>query len=114
MAEQRLQLLAEASRVLAASLEYEATLQNVGAQRPRLADWCGVYLVGTTEARPGGDQHRDPEQRAVVADLWRRWGRHAGVEHGLARVVRTRESLLVREIGDATLAESPSTTSIWP
>ena len=50
--------------------------------------------------------HRDPEQRAVVADLWRRWGRRAGVEHGLARVVRTRESLLVPEIEDATLAES--------
>ena len=86
--------------------KYEATLQNVvELSVPCLADWCGVYLVGTDESST-----RWRSRTVTRAARGRRrpveaMGTARGVEHGLARVVRTRESLLVPEIKDA-LAES--------
>src|SRR5689334_8344090 len=43
---QRATFLAEASRILAGSLDYPTTLRNVAQLAvPTLADWCGVYLL---------------------------------------------------------------------
>ena len=45
-AQQRLAFLAEASRILASSLEYARTLEHVAQLAvPRLADWCTIHVV---------------------------------------------------------------------
>ena len=50
--EQAQRFLAEASRVLADSLDYEATLAAIARLAvPGVADWCGVDLVGDSPAR---------------------------------------------------------------
>ena len=55
-------LLAEASDVLASSLDYETTLANVAALVvPKLADWCVVDVVGEDgEIQRLAVAHEDP------------------------------------------------------
>ena len=61
-AEERLEFLAEAGRLLALSLDPETTLGRfVGLCVPRLADWCSIYTLqddGTLELV--ADNHADP------------------------------------------------------
>src|ERR671933_503878 len=86
-AERRLQVLAEASRRLDASLEYETTLQEVARVAVRtLADWCIVHLL-----EPDGSirwlalAHGDPAKEALARELQQRYPATGGV----TRVLRT-------------------------
>ena len=56
--------LAEASEVLASSLDYEQTLRNVAELAvPDVADWCAVDLVDEDgDRRPVAVAHVDPER----------------------------------------------------
>jgi PAS domain S-box-containing protein len=86
-AELRLQVLAEASRLLDASLDYASTLQEVARVAVRtLADWCIVHLL-----EPDGTirwlalAHGDPAKEALARELQERYPATAGV----CRVLRT-------------------------
>ncbi len=70
-AELRSRFLAEASEMLASSLDYAQTLQNVAwSVVPQLADWCAVDLVDPTGLR---EQvvvaHSDPERLELAERL---------------------------------------------
>lgn len=99
-------LLAEASDALAASLDYEATLQRIAdVAVPGFADWCGVDLPG-----PGGVlqsvavAHADPEKVALARRLRARHPVRLDAPEGLSAVVRGDEQLVVvHEIADADL-----------
>ena len=72
--ERRAAFLADASRILSSSLEYEATLSTAARLAvPYLADWCAVDLV-----QHDGSIHRvvvanvDPTKVRVALDLQRR------------------------------------------
>jgi PAS domain S-box-containing protein len=86
-ARRRLEVLAEASRLLDASLDYEATLQEVARVAVRtLADWCIVHLLeqdGTI--RWLAVAHGDPAKEAVARQLQERYP----ATEGVARVLRT-------------------------
>jgi PAS domain S-box-containing protein len=86
-AQRRLEVLAEASRLLDASLEYEATLQEVARVAVRtLADWCIVHLLehdGTI--RWLAVAHGDPAKEAVARELQERYP----ATEGVTRVLRT-------------------------
>ena len=86
-AQRRLEMLAEASRLLDASLDYEKTLQEVARVAVRtLADWCAVHLV-----EPDGSMrwlavaHGDPAKEALARDLQQRYPATGGV----TRVLRS-------------------------
>ena len=86
-AERRLQVLAEASRLLDASLDYEVTLQEVARVAVRtLADWCIVHLL-----EPDGSirwlalAHGDPAKEALARELQQRYP----ATQGVTRVLRT-------------------------
>src|SRR5947209_1343340 len=86
-AERRLHVLAEASRLLDASLDYEVTLQEVARVAVRtLADWCIVHLL-----EPDGSirwlalAHGDPAKEALARELQQRYPATGGV----TRVLRT-------------------------
>jgi PAS domain S-box-containing protein len=72
-AELRQRLLAEATRELAASLDYERTLQRVAeVVVPELADWCAVSMPGRAGAIESvAIAHQDPDKvhaaRALAA-----------------------------------------------
>jgi PAS domain S-box-containing protein len=86
-ARRRLEVLAEASRLLDASLDYEATLQEVARVAVRtLADWCIVHLLEQDGAiRWLAVAHGDPAKEAVARQLQERYP----ATEGVARVLRT-------------------------
>jgi GAF domain-containing protein len=70
----RFAFLAEASDLLNASLDLEATLQALAALAvPRLGDWCWIHLLEDGVARFVTAAHSDPERRAAAEELHRRW-----------------------------------------
>jgi PAS domain S-box-containing protein len=100
-ANRRLAVLAEASHLLGASLDYECTLQKVAEVAVRtLADWCIVHLLeedGTI--RWLALAHGDPAKEALARELQRRYP----TSQGVARVLRTGVSELYT--GEASAAE---------
>ena len=72
----RLEFLAEASRLLAASLDYRSNFQNVARLAvPYLADWCIFYMTEETGdgkdgvGRPAGETGNDALATAKVCRL---------------------------------------------
>ena len=72
---QRSQFLAEASKLLSSSLDYESTLASVAKVAvPQIADWCAIDLLqedGTL--RRVSVEHVDPAKIAMAHDLMKRY-----------------------------------------
>lgn len=102
-AEIRYAFLADASTILASSLDYETTLKNVAALAvPRLADWCAIHLADARgEISFLTIVHSDPAKTKFGADLQRRSQFNLSAEHGVPRVLRTGEAEFVTEVTDA-------------
>lgn len=106
--------LAEVSRLLGGSLNYDTTLQTVAeAAVPRLGDWCAVDLVrnpSSPEWPPHLDRvalvHQDPEKRVMGETLHARYPVDWSETAGMAAVIRDGTSLFVPEITDEMLARS--------
>lgn len=74
-ARRRVEFLAEASRVLASSLDHEATLGRVARLAlPELAESCSVVLAGTDGLQVAALAHRDPAKEELMRALARREG----------------------------------------
>lgn len=98
----RWEFLAQASRYLADSLEYEATLETVaGLALPLLGSWS---IVDLTE--PDGSVrrvtivHPDPKQQVIARELRDGWPPRREDPIGVAAVGRTGRSEIVPEISD--------------
>ena len=105
-AENNLRFLAQASAVLAASLDYEDTLRRVASLAlPVLADGCTVDVLDT---RGGMGRliflHRLPEKTRVGHELERLYPRRHDAPAGAARVMRTGAPELVTHIPEEGLA----------
>ncbi|MDB4950185.1 MAG: ATP-binding region ATPase domain protein [Gemmatimonadetes bacterium] len=104
--EEERDFLAEASRVMASSLDYETTLANVARLAvPQLADWCAVDVVGDHGAvRRVSVAHPDPARVRMVKELEERYPADADAAFGLPQVLRTGQPELVPEIPEQLLA----------
>jgi signal transduction histidine kinase len=105
-AQQRLAFLAEASSVLAASLDYRETLREVAHLAvPHLADYCSICLL-----EPDGGlrleviAHRDPRKIDCAREIEARYPMPASEENPRLRVLRTGRSELYAEIAPEELA----------
>ncbi|HXH83495.1 MAG TPA: GAF domain-containing protein [Candidatus Tectomicrobia bacterium] len=104
-AQERLGFLADASTVLALSLDYEETLQSIAALAvPRLADWCIVHVL----EEDGGVRrlavvHSDPAKVRLAQWLQRRYPMDMKAPLGPARVMRTGRSEFYQELPDELL-----------
>lgn len=107
-ARRRLSLLASAGPILAASLDYKATLERITRLVvPDLADWCSVDIV---------DERGIPQQLAAVhskpdkGELMREFQKHRQLTEGspgtVATVLSTGRSILIPEIDDSLLVKS--------
>lgn len=87
VAQKRLEVLAEASRLLDASLDYSATLQEVARVAARtMADWCIVHLLEADGSiRWLALAHGDPAKEALARQIQERYP----ASDGVARVLRT-------------------------
>jgi PAS domain S-box-containing protein len=102
-AHRRLAVLAEASQLLDASLDYAATLQEVArVAASTLADWCIVHLL-----EPDGSirwlavAHGDPEKEALARELQRRYPASLDTRTGVGRVLCTGQAEIYTHIPDA-------------
>jgi PAS domain S-box-containing protein len=106
----RLQLaesfIAEASQVLASSMDYEETLQRVARLTvPRIADWCAIDLVGEQgEIEPVAVHHTDPQRLALAQRLDRDYRPALDEPLGVPDVIRTGSARIFTEIPPAALA----------
>jgi len=99
-ARRRLELLADASAVLASSIDYETTLTSVARLAvPALADWCAVDVVGD-DGRPRrlAVFHADPDKEAAARELQTQYPPRIDAPHGIGRVIATGQSEFQPEI----------------
>jgi PAS domain S-box-containing protein len=102
---QRLELLARASTLLDASLDYEATLQSVARLAvPLLADWCSVSLLEDEALRLVGVAHVDPAQETLLRELAHGFGADPNEPDGVAKVLHTGQAALLGGDPEARLA----------
>lgn len=106
-AERRAERLAEASRLLASSLDYETTLCSVAdAILPALGDWCFIDILtqdGTT--RRLATRHSDPQKVRRAEELRRRYLPDPDAPIGVPKVVRTGKPEFYPQITDDMLVQ---------
>jgi PAS domain S-box-containing protein len=92
--------LAEASRELATTLDYESTLQRLTSLAvPELADWCSIELLEPDgEVRPIAVSHVDPAKVRWARELRQRFPVDMNAEQGLGSVIRSGRSELYASI----------------
>jgi serine phosphatase RsbU (regulator of sigma subunit)/PAS domain-containing protein len=94
--EAALGFLAQASGVLAGSLDYERTLAEVARLAvPDVADWCAVDIVEADGSlRQVTSAHADPEQEALLLELRRRYRAEKGAAAGATYAILTGDPIL--------------------
>ena len=106
-ANERLSVLAEASQQLAGSLDYERTLANLADLLvPRFADWYAVDVRSGKGFRRIAVVHKDPDKATWAEKSQHLFAPEPDELEGTARVVRTGEAVLYRDISDELLAAS--------
>lgn len=105
-AERRAHFLAEASRLLASTLDYQQTLARVAQLVvPDLADWCAVDMKGEEGAIIRlAVAHADPSKVEWANELQERYPVDMNALQGVPNVLRTGESELYPNIPDEMLA----------
>jgi len=105
-AEQRSRFLAEASRILTSTLDYESTLDTVARLAvSAIADWCAVHL-----REPAGDircvavAHADASSERLGHEVMARHPPQSDSPFGVPAVLRSGRSLLRRDVPDSLLA----------
>ena len=102
----RLAFLAEASDLLASSLEYENTLQRVAwLAVPRIADWCTVHVLEDGAPIRVAMAHADPAMMEFAQEYLERFPeKQLHEDRGLGKALRTGEVEFVPTITDEILA----------
>jgi PAS domain S-box-containing protein len=101
----RLAFLAEASELLASSLDYEVTLERVARIAvPRVADWCTVQVVENGALTRVAVAHTDPAMVELAHEYLARYPEKPREDRGLGRVLRTGEPEFVPAITEEILS----------
>jgi PAS domain S-box-containing protein len=98
--EAALGFLAQASGVLAGSLDYERTLAEVaGLAVPDVADWCAVDVVEADGSlRQITSVHPDAEQEALLLELRRRYRVEKGAAAGATYAILSGDPVLASDV----------------
>ncbi|GAC1320294.1 MAG: hypothetical protein NVSMB2_16120 [Chloroflexota bacterium] len=98
-AEDAARFMADASRILSESLDYEVTLERVAHLAvPRLADWCVVDLVEAREIRRLAIAHVDSRRVELARALQERYPDDPSARSGVAEVLRTGKPEILSQI----------------
>jgi PAS domain S-box-containing protein len=101
----RLAFLAEASELLASSLDYEVTLERVARLAvPRVADWCTVQVVENGALTRVAVAHTDPAMVELAQEYLAKYPEQPREDRGLGRVLRTGEPEFVPSITEELLS----------
>jgi predicted ATPase/signal transduction histidine kinase len=101
-AEEAMRFLAESSRVLAESLDYETTLAKVARLAVPFAEWCTVEVVDENgEIRPVARAHADAALEPLLEELKRRYPPTSGSP--ASRALVTSQAIFEPHIDDDKL-----------
>ena len=105
-ARRTLEVLADASAVLASSLVYEETVASVARMVvPDLADWCAVDVLDDNgDLQRLAVTHVDPAKEAWAHELWERFPPSKEAATGSYQVIRTGRTEFLPEITEEMLA----------
>jgi len=105
LAQARLAVLARASEILAESLDYELTLEQVAEiVVPVIADWCSVDLAAEDgTVRSVAVAHVDPAKVEMARELRKRYPPRPDSPTGAESVMRSGKPQLYAEISDELL-----------
>lgn len=99
----RASFVVEATELLAASLDYETTLQQLADLAvATLADWCVVHIEDGASLRALAVAHADPRKGAIARELEQRFPR--GESGAVSRVFQSGSPELVESIPNARLS----------
>jgi PAS domain S-box-containing protein len=100
--------LAEASELLASSLDYQATLTSLARLAvPRLADWCTIDILEEDGSiNQLAVTHKDPGKDAWERELMRRYPPDPDAPQGVPRVLRSGEPEFYPEVTDEALVDA--------
>ncbi len=102
--DQQAVFLAEATAVLASSLEYEVTLRHVAQLAvPKLGDWCAVDLLVEGEIRRVVAQHTSESKVEMVRRMQQLYPTDLNDATGVGRVIRMGASEWVADIPDGLI-----------
>lgn len=104
-AQQRAEFLAEATVLLAGSLDYSVSLSKVASlAAERIADWCSITVIDQNETpRRVAIAHRDPTKQPLI-ERYRSNVPAQGLEIGeLCTIAGSSKSVLLREVDDSQL-----------
>jgi PAS domain S-box-containing protein len=98
--------MAEASRVLASSMDYTETLQRIARLAvPQLADWCGVDVVAENgEIERVAVHHADPSRLSLARELDRDYRPALDDPVGVPEVIRTGQARIYTDIDPDAIA----------
>lgn len=104
--EKRAAFLADASGLLASSLDHEVTLASVARSVvPAFADWCSIDLLEDGgSVRQLSVAHVDPQKVEWARQLRHRYPPDMSAAHGIPKVLRTGKAELLATIEDDLLA----------
>lgn len=97
--------LIEASKTLAASIDYKTTLANIAKlATPKVADWCAVDLVDEQGAiQRVAVTHVDPAKVEWAYEMHRRYPRSMADETSFVKVIKTGQTDYLPKITDELL-----------
>ena len=96
--------LADATRTLTASLDYEAMLRSLaGVLVPSLGDWCSVHLLDGGELKNVAVAHVDPARVEQAKSYGTKYPPDPQAERGVWNVMRSGRAELYPEITDELL-----------
>jgi PAS domain S-box-containing protein len=100
--------LADASRLLGASLDFETTLESIARLAvPGFADWCAVDLVAADgRLERVALAHVQPEKVTLGEEMSRLYPSDPGAERGVAAVIRSGAPALYPDIPDEMLTQA--------
>lgn len=110
-AENNLRFLAEASRLLARSLDYEATVTSLAQLVvPTLADWCTIDVATDDGSiRQIAVAHTDPSKVEAIRETRRLCPLHNDSPYGVPNVLRTGQPEIYHDITESQLSELSET-----
>ncbi|PYR84321.1 MAG: hypothetical protein DMG18_09980 [Acidobacteria bacterium] len=102
---EKLAFLAEASTVLASSLDYHPNLMTVAKLAAnRLADWCAVDIVDENNGfHRVALVHRDPSRMEWAREFQKKFSTNNAAPQGVAHVMRTGKAKIYTDIPDSML-----------
>jgi signal transduction histidine kinase len=103
-ANERLEFMDHAGKILGESLDYEKTLaQIVELMVSRIADWCLIDLVQDREIHRVAARTKDPTKQPLVERLGKEYPLYWGSPQPTARVLETSQPLFMERMSDELL-----------